>query len=391
MAAKELQSIASDLFDRYEQFKLSRIASRRFTQEEMLAWVKPIVEKNVCNVTKLGTSAEGRTISLLTVGSGATRVLLWSQMHGDEPTATMALFDMLNFFALEPGQKVVKAIHEQLTLLMIPMLNPDGAQRFQRRTSQSIDMNRDALALRTPEARILKDVQQQFKPEFGFNLHDQDPRYTVGSSRNVTAIALLAPALDEAKSDPPSRKRAKYLAATFTETMNLFIAGHLARYDDAFEPRAFGDNVQRWGTSTVLVESGGWPDDRDKMFIRKLNAVGLLTSLYAIATGAYQEAALESYELLPFNGKNLYDVIFRNAQLKANGSAPPVVVDIGCNIEEQRDGASGKIVLRARVVDIGDLSIYGAFVEHDCTGLLLTSDQLQLEKVYPLSKGFNIF
>jgi hypothetical protein len=391
MAAKELQSIARDLFDRYEQFKLGRIDSRRFTQAEMLAWMKPMVEGNVCRVTKLGTSAEGRTISLLAAGGGATKVLLWSQMHGDEPTATMALLDMLSFFAKEPGQNVVKTILEQLTLLMIPMLNPDGAERFQRRTSQSIDMNRDALALRTPESRILKDVQQRFKPEFGFNRHDQDPRYTVGSSKNVTAIALLTPALDEAKSDPPSRKRAKYLAATFAETMNLFIAGHVARYDDTFEPRAFGDNVQRWGTSTVLVESGGWPDDRDKMFIRKLNAVGLLISLYAIATGAYQEATLESYELLPFNGKNLYDVIFRNAQLKANGSTPPVVVDIGCNIEEQLDGASGKILLSARVVDIGDLSNYGAFVEHDSTGLLLTSEQLQLEKVFPLAKGFKIF
>jgi hypothetical protein len=31
------------------------------------------------------------------VGNGKKKVLLWTQMHGDEPTATMASFDMFNF------------------------------------------------------------------------------------------------------------------------------------------------------------------------------------------------------------------------------------------------------------------------------------------------------
>jgi hypothetical protein len=43
---------------------------------------------------KVGESLEGRSINLLTVGQGPFRVLLWSQMHGDEPTATAALFDL---------------------------------------------------------------------------------------------------------------------------------------------------------------------------------------------------------------------------------------------------------------------------------------------------------
>ena len=303
----------------------------------------------------------------------------------------MALLDILNFLSQESGHAVASTIRERLTLLIIPMLNPDGTERFQRRTAQSIDMNRDALALRTPEARILKEVQAKFRPEFGFNLHDQDPRNTVGFTKNVTAIALLAPALDKAKSDPPSRIKAKQLAATFAEIMGQFIAGHVARYDYTFEPRAFGDNIQKWGTSTVLVESGGWPNDRDKMFIRKLNAVGLLTSLYAIAMGAYQEAQQESYEQLPFNGKNLYDIIFRNVQLRTGNEQPPVLVDIGANLEEEQNGVSGQIQLKARVVDIGDLSTVGSFVEHDCTGLQLSSDELTLDKVYSLTKGFKIF
>ncbi len=384
-------TVAQELFESHERYKKAEITSRRFTQSDMLRWLKPLEEQNVFAASPLGTSAEGRTISLLTIGTGATKVLLWSQMHGDEPTATMALLDILNFILQAPDHPVVKALHKQLTLLVIPMLNPDGAERFQRRTAQLIDLNRDARQLATPEARILQATQAAYRPEFAYNLHDQDPRYTVGSTKNVTAIALLAPALDEARSDTPVRQRAKQLAATFAEVMNLFVPGHLARYDEAFESRAFGDNVQKWGTSTLLVESGGWPGDSEKMFIRKLNYVGIISSLHAIASGAYRQATLESYEQLPLNGKNLYDIIIRNATLKANGMAPAITVDIGVNTEERRDAKTGQVQLMGRVVDIGDLGTVGAFDEVDGSGMVLDGDQIQVDKVYALTQGIKIF
>ena len=47
----------------------------------------------------------------------------------------------------------VRGILSSLTLYVVPMLNPDGAERFQRRNAQSIDINRDALRLQTPEGQ----------------------------------------------------------------------------------------------------------------------------------------------------------------------------------------------------------------------------------------------
>jgi hypothetical protein len=306
------------------------------------------------------------------------KVLLWSQMHGDESTATMALLDVLNFFKRKPDHVVTRGILDALDLLIVPMLNPDGAERFQRRTAQSIDMNRDALALETPEARILKDVQHLYLPEFGFNLHDQDPRYTVGNSKEVSAIALLAPAYDESRGDNRVRLAAKKVASIFASAMREFIPGHVSKYDDTFEPRAFGDNVQKWGTSTVLVESGGWPGDREKMFIRKLNAVGLMTSLYAIANGTYQQADLSVYEQLPFGTKYLYDVILRNAKLKTDNNVPAVSVDIGINFEEEVN--AGHVELVGKIVDIGDLRVYGAFREVDLQQARFTGSQIKLDQ-----------
>ena len=45
----------------------------------------------------IGASVEGHSINHLWFGRGPLHVLLWSQMHGDEPTATAALFDVLHY------------------------------------------------------------------------------------------------------------------------------------------------------------------------------------------------------------------------------------------------------------------------------------------------------
>ena len=368
--------IAHELFDSYSTYTLTEISSRRFTQADMARWLGELRGPGVFEAVPIGKSAEGRTIPLLKLGRGTTKVLLWSQMHGDESTATMAILDMLSFFSKAADHPVARAISERLTLLMIPMLNPDGAEQFQRRTAQLIDMNRDALAVRTPEARLLKEVCDEYRPEFGFNLHDQDPRNTVGTTRQVSAIALLAPAFDEPRSANRVRSEAVKVAAVFATVMQEFIPKNVAKYDDTFEPRAFGDNVQKWGTSTVLVESGGWPGDPEKMYLRKLNYVGLLTTLYALATGEYQRADVGVYERLPFNTKYIYDLIFRNAELKPSDRAPAVTVDIGINVDEQTDPKTGAKRRMGKVVDIGDLSSFISFEEFEM-GHALVSDLIK--------------
>jgi hypothetical protein len=303
-------------------------------------------------------------------------------MHGDEPTATMALLDILNFFALSRDHPLVTAIRDALTLLIVPMLNPDGAERFTRRTAQLVDMNRDAVSVVTPEARILKSTREKYQPEFGFNLHDQESRLTVGNTKNVTAIALLAPAVNESREDNDVRLKAKRVASVFAGVLGQLVPGHAAKYDDSFDLRAFGDNVQHRGTSTVLVESGGWPNDRDKMFIRKLNYVGLLTSLHAIATRDYEGYDPATYESLPFNTKNLYDLIVRGVELKANDRTPSVQVDVALNIEEENQ-IDGTVRLIAKVVDVGDLSRYGAFEEREGMGKRFTGADVQLDRTIP--------
>ena len=122
-----------------------------------------------------GESYEGRSILCATIGSGSNRVLAWSQMHGNEPTHTAALLDLIGFLQRDPDHETAQAILEGSTLSLVLMLNPDGAERYQRRNAQDLDINRDALHLASPEGRILHDLVESLHPQFALNLHNQNP------------------------------------------------------------------------------------------------------------------------------------------------------------------------------------------------------------------------
>ena len=204
----------------------------------------------------IGQSVEGRDLQHLSIGRGPLRILLWSQMHGDEPSATPALFDLLEWLRRERDTPLASRIVDRLTIDIVPMLNPDGAERFQRRNAQGIDINRDALRLQTPEGRALKALRDRVEPVLGFNLHNQSWQTSVGRPPRPATISLLAVAHDEARSDSPRRMRAKKTASVIRDVLEGLVPGQIGRYSDEFEVRAFGDNIGRWGTGVVLIETG---------------------------------------------------------------------------------------------------------------------------------------
>jgi hypothetical protein len=195
------------------------------------------------------------------VGRGSKAVLLWSQMHGDEPTATSALFDLCQWITAHRQEPIVARLLDTLTLHIVPMLNPDGAERFQRRNAQGIDINRDALHLQTPEGQLLKALRDKVSPVIGFNLHNQNWRTSVGTPPQPAAISLLAVAYDEARSEDERRQLTKRASSVIVDALQPFASGRIGRYDDAFEVRAFGDNITKWGTGVVLIETGPWHRD----------------------------------------------------------------------------------------------------------------------------------
>ena len=109
--AQEKQ-LAWDLYNSYENFKEKSLENRRFKHSDIVPLIEQLQNKNIFKVDKVGKSIEGRDIYLISLGTGKTKVFLWSQMHGDEPTATAALFDIFNLFlddSAYPGVEKISA------------------------------------------------------------------------------------------------------------------------------------------------------------------------------------------------------------------------------------------------------------------------------------------
>lgn len=347
-----------------ERYRNPGISVRRFTYDEFWRAVDGSVRSTVFRVEPIGASVLGREIRAVTFGSGPTRVLMWSQMHGDEATATMALADVFRFLAEAGDDPVRERIRRELTVTFVPMLNPDGAELFQRENAAGIDVNRDARRQVTPEARALAGLQQRIRPAFGFNLHDQNARTRVGRQGLQSAIALLPPAFDAAGSYNEVRARARLVAATLATAFAHEIPGRIAKYDDAYNPRAFGDLMQQWGVSTVLIESGALPNDPQKQRLRFLNAAALIMIMDALATRGYEAADPQAYESLPFNTGGATDLLVRGAQLVLPEKSP-MVVDLAINFDDAVARTGG------RIRDVGDLAGTVALDTVDAAGLYL--------------------
>ena len=81
-------------------------------------------------VEEIGRSVEDRPLRHVSWGKGKTSVFLWSQMHGDESTASMALADLFRFLGEHPEHPLVQRLRERTSLHFMPIVNPDGAARF---------------------------------------------------------------------------------------------------------------------------------------------------------------------------------------------------------------------------------------------------------------------
>lgn len=317
-----------------------------------------------------GKSAEGREIPLLSIGDGPTAVLLWSQMHGDEPTATVALLDVLNHLGRSRAEPATKGILSKLTLLVIPMLNPDGAERTQRRNAQELDVNRDALALATPEGRFLKSVRDTYRPSVGYNLHNQGPLTQAGTGGKQAALSLLAVPWDEKVTEDERLRLTKRLAVRVADLVSPHAAGRVSRYDMDYTERAFGDSMTRWGTPTLLIESGGWHGEGESDRLVRLDFVAILGTLRALADDSLASVDPGRYDELPLNARErLHHLVLRGG-LVAQPGLPTFAADVAFDRPTSFAGDRPRR-REAILVESGDLSTFAGCEEWDATGRLL--------------------
>ena len=99
-----------------DQYRVTAIANRRIPHADYWSTLQPALVSPRLKVEVVGRSMLGREIRAITFGSGPTKVLLWSQMHGDEATASMALADILMWMTASSPDGIRDRLASSLTV-----------------------------------------------------------------------------------------------------------------------------------------------------------------------------------------------------------------------------------------------------------------------------------
>lgn len=360
---------AEKLAEIWENEHVSRILPSDVRHADLKKYLDDLRKLGV-KVDQVGVSNANREIFQIEWGRGPLKVFLWSQMHGDEPTATSALIDMFTVLQRNRDADWVKKLSEKMTIRAVPMLNPDGADMYQRRNLQGIDINRDALDLKTPEARLLKRLRDEWSPAIGFNLHNQGALTTAGRTYRQAAISLLVVFGDEAKTLTPGLARNERIASAIVLALQQFIPGNIARYSDEWTPTAFGDNFSAWGTPVILIETGALYG-KGEMYLVKMNFVAFLTALQSLSTGSESMQDPTVYRRLPENTSGgLVNFVFRQANIITSRSAvSPMVGDIAAVTERRRASFSAPTTIRG----VGNIGDRRGLEEYDASGFTVVN------------------
>lgn len=289
-----------DFFELHGKYKHSGLNKKHIVFEDVQGVLQGINCSDI-DVVQIANSYEGRPINLVTIGRGATKVFAWSQMHGDEPTATSSLLDLLLFIQCDNGRRWYNEWRDNITLHIVPMLNPDGAAAVTRENAQGIDINRDAIVLQTPEGRILSKLMDDLRPNLAFNLHDQNPYYTAGENGAKTLVAFMAPPPDEQKTITTARRHAMQLIGSSVELITPRFLGKIARYDDTYSSSSFGDLAATKNIPCILIESGYDPADSNRQMPRMINFVALCHALSLLSASSDISGKENIYNDLPMN------------------------------------------------------------------------------------------
>ncbi|WP_298345885.1 M14 family zinc carboxypeptidase [uncultured Algibacter sp.] len=335
--------------------------------------IEPLLENlpQSFHVETIGRSVLNNPIHGIKIGHGAKKILMWSQMHGNESTTTKALFDLFNtFLNLDSG---LQHVLEACTLYVIPILNPDGAEVYTRINANEVDLNRDAQKLSQPESKVLRKIFESFKPNFCYNLHGQRTIFSAGKGNKSATVSFLAPAQDIDCTITPNRKVAMEIIGVMHRALQDTIPNQVGVYDDAFNLNCVGDTFQRENVPTILFEAGHYENDYARDITRKFIYMSYIVSLEYISKNEINGSNYKSYLSIPENDKSFLDVIIRNA--KVNGE----LVDIGIQYQERLK--EGKLEFMPKIEKIEKLNQFFGHKEIDANRsevLTASGDLLQL-------------
>lgn len=171
---------------------------------KVFLWSSPEVHRQIakslshlnCNYTALtyGKSNKGRSLKAYYV-RGRTRdtIMVTAGVHGSEKGSVLVAANLL-IRACAAGNRM----HH--TLIVVPIMNPDGFSKYGRRNSRRVDLNRDAFTRTEVESKELDQLARAVKRHYNLVAH---------VSLHMTGNILIRPP-PKTKAYKASRRFAKY-------------------------------------------------------------------------------------------------------------------------------------------------------------------------------------
>ena len=287
-----------------------RLTGRYITIKHIL----PLLDsyRNIFNVSVAGFSEMGVEIPLVTLGKGAKKVLIWSQIHGNESTTTKALFDFFKYISVNNQQTA--QLLSQYSFYVLPILNPDGAALYTRENANNIDLNRDAEDISQSESRVLRSIFDSLQPHLCLNMHDQRSIFGIDGPKPAT-LSFLAPSADALKTITPAREIAMELIVKMKNYIQAYHHDQIGRFDDTFNQNCVGDSFTSSGSPTILFEAGHYPNDYSREQSRSFVFYALI-ALFDLDTASQNNSLdYKEYFTIPENQKIYKDVVLYNVRV----------------------------------------------------------------------------
>jgi predicted deacylase len=166
--------------------------------------------RTICHTIRtIGISAQGRPMNAYYFGSGATAVLYTGAIHGSE-MSTKLLMDRW----VQDLEEKARSIPSGITVVVVPVINPDGVARGGRTNARNVDLNRNFAtsdwqkditdvnnqpfpggggdgAMSEPETKAIAALAQQLQPKVILSYHSIGGMVAANQAGNSSSLAAM--------------------------------------------------------------------------------------------------------------------------------------------------------------------------------------------------------
>ena len=145
--------------------------------QDLIGWAQT---SNLCELTTLGSTLDGRPLSLLTIGEALPnkrKIWLTARQHPGETMAEFAIEGLLQKL-LDANDACSRTLLQHCVFYIIPNMNPDGSVRGHLRTNAAgVNLNRewlDASMERSPEVFLTQEKMRETGVDLFIDCHGDE-------------------------------------------------------------------------------------------------------------------------------------------------------------------------------------------------------------------------